>query len=202
MGKSDKNMAEHVRSVKMWLERAEKSYDHQSDIQGELNLMLAEAEMKNLRKNHMTGQGIMKIVAAVTAVMLFGGAWYAVSFQNPMAHAPAADAKNIASGQRTYIHSTMETVPDVKETIAQSVRQEPMKMDSETEGTTSSMPLPDRQEQQKRQADAVPSAEEYTQTVSVQHNIPEPKTVLTDRQVQEAVQDARHSLRGAAIQNK
>ena len=71
MGKSDKNMAEHVRSVKMWLERAEKSYDHKSDIQGELNLMLAEAEMKNLRKNHMTGQGIMKIVAAVTAVMLF-----------------------------------------------------------------------------------------------------------------------------------
>ena len=52
MGKSGNNIAEHVRSAKMWLEKAEQSFDRQSEIQGELNLMLAEAEMKNLRKRH------------------------------------------------------------------------------------------------------------------------------------------------------
>ena len=50
MGLADKHKAAHVRSAKKWLEKAEQSFDNQSTVKGELNLMLAEAEMKNLRK--------------------------------------------------------------------------------------------------------------------------------------------------------
>lgn len=50
MAKSDNERAERVRSARAWLERAEKSFDNKADVRGELNLMLAEAEMKNLRK--------------------------------------------------------------------------------------------------------------------------------------------------------
>ena len=60
MAKSDNEQAERVRSARAWLERAEKSFDNKADVRGELNLMLAEAEMKNLRKNHGTGRKILK----------------------------------------------------------------------------------------------------------------------------------------------
>ena len=79
MDSSDKDIAKHVRSAKTWLEKAEQSFDRQADIKGELNLMLAEAEMKNLRKNHAAGQKLMRVGAVVTACFLAA----AFSFSDP-----------------------------------------------------------------------------------------------------------------------
>ena len=36
----------HLRSAQGWLSKAEQSFDEQKDIRGELNLMLAQAELK------------------------------------------------------------------------------------------------------------------------------------------------------------
>ena len=52
MKHSQRDTVHRVRAVRSWLEKAEASFDEESDIKGELNLMLAEAEMKNLRKHH------------------------------------------------------------------------------------------------------------------------------------------------------
>ena len=75
MAKSDNEQAERVRSARAWLERAEKSFDNKADVRGELNLMLAEAEMKNLRKNHGTGRKIRRLAAVLTALVLALGIW-------------------------------------------------------------------------------------------------------------------------------
>ena len=50
MKQTDRDKAERVRSAKVWLDKAEESFRSSSDVQGELSLLLAEAEMKNLRK--------------------------------------------------------------------------------------------------------------------------------------------------------
>lgn len=50
MKQADRDKAERVRSAKVWLDKAEESFRSSSDVQGELSLLLAEAEMKNLRK--------------------------------------------------------------------------------------------------------------------------------------------------------
>ena len=39
-----------VKSVKRWLDKAENSYSNNKDISGELNLMMAQAEMQRLKK--------------------------------------------------------------------------------------------------------------------------------------------------------
>lgn len=40
-----------VKSVKRWLDKAENSYSNNKDISGELNLMMAQAEMQRLKKH-------------------------------------------------------------------------------------------------------------------------------------------------------
>ena len=51
MKRSQNDTLHRVRAVQSWLEKAEASFDKESEIKGELNLMLAEAEMKNLRRH-------------------------------------------------------------------------------------------------------------------------------------------------------
>ena len=77
MKQVDRDKAERVRSAKVWLDKAEESFRSSSDVQGELSLLLAEAEMKNLRKNHGTGKNLMRYGAVATALLshCFGWLW-------------------------------------------------------------------------------------------------------------------------------
>ena len=70
MKQTDRDKAERVRSAKVWLDKAEESFRSSSDVQGELSLLLAEAEMKNLRKNHGAGKNLMRYGAVATALVI------------------------------------------------------------------------------------------------------------------------------------
>ena len=70
MKQTDRDKAERVRSAKVWLDKAEESFRSSSDVQGELSLLLAEAEMKNLRKNHGAGKNLMRYGAVATAIAI------------------------------------------------------------------------------------------------------------------------------------
>ena len=76
MKHSQRDTVHRVRAVRSWLEKAEASFDKESDIKGELNLMLAEAEMKNLRKHHPVSKGWLRTGAVITALFLALGGWY------------------------------------------------------------------------------------------------------------------------------
>lgn len=43
-------MINHVKAAKLWLGKAEQSFDQENEIRGDLNLMLAEAELKRARE--------------------------------------------------------------------------------------------------------------------------------------------------------
>lgn len=81
MKKRDKKMAVHVRSARIWLEKAERAFATDAGIKGELNLMLAEAEMKNMRKQNQYYSSIKRVLIGfsclcVVVVIIYNGMFF------------------------------------------------------------------------------------------------------------------------------
>ena len=86
-----------VQSVRKWLEKAEQSFSRHRDILGELNLMMARAEMQRLDetrvvrgKHRILGNRILAMAAAV-ALIIGVSEWKAVLEQDVGAVVPAAE---------------------------------------------------------------------------------------------------------------
>lgn len=80
MEQSSRSLFQRIRCVRSSLDNAERSFLDNKDIRGELDLMLAEAELKNLRrKKDVPWSWNRHLLAACAAVLLvlagFGG-WY------------------------------------------------------------------------------------------------------------------------------
>lgn len=66
-----------VQSIRRWLEKAEQSYLRHREVAGELNLLMAQAEMQRLKERDYTcpkrGPWKMRIIAFIVAAGLFSG---------------------------------------------------------------------------------------------------------------------------------
>lgn len=51
-----KHMVERLQSARHWLLRAEESFDKERDIRGELDLLLAQAELQHVKEEHRSRQ--------------------------------------------------------------------------------------------------------------------------------------------------
>ena len=194
MKHSQRDTVHRVRAVRSWLEKAEASFDEESDIKGELNLMLAEAEMKNLRKHHPVSRNWLRAGAMVTAFCLALGGWYAFRLTGPEERPPAVVQETAAGNEAD--RDPVDTAAPVAEPVPTGSVQPPVQ-----EG-----PAPVA-------ASAPPAApagdEPPVQPAATAAPVPEPpaaapvrverKAVLSDRQVQATVQEARHTLRGTGI---
>jgi len=186
---SDKDRADHVRSAKTWLEKAEQSFDRQAGIKGELNLMLAEAEMKNLRKKRTIGQKFLKVGAILTAFVLAAGFWYIFTPRNqsePMTPITAT------SNKAERINSQWVSMPKLNYSEDTSAVKHMEGAVTHTRINTTS------QETGSEESDShiKETMQESPQIVVQPSESSHGTTVMTDRQVQKAVQDAQHSLRG------
>ena len=192
MAKSDNEQAERVRSARAWLERAEKSFDNKADVRGELNLMLAEAEMKNLRKNHGTGRKIRRLAAVLTALVLALGIWQFMRLEAPSSDFTRPAGSETAADTSRPMPQAQQLQPGDEPEPAVTAEEVPaMQPAPDRENHVQALPEV-RQGETGREAERTEPAPEtvpYTQPVQ--------KKVLSDRQVQAAVKDARHSLRGA-----
>lgn len=171
MKQTDRDKAERVRSAKVWLDKAEESFRSSSDVQGELSLLLAEAEMKNLRKNHGAGKNLMRYGAVATAIAI-ALLWLALG----------------QAARHGEIRATYTAPPS--EVGTEWVKAEPLRYEA-----------PPRQEGAAQTGEAVQTYTEGDTQVSVhttqpeQVSAPAASQVMTSAQVQETVQAARHSLR-------
>lgn len=175
MKQADRDKAERVRSAKVWLDKAEESFRSSSDVQGELSLLLAEAEMKNLRKNHGAGKNLMRYGAVATALVI-ALLWLALG-------------QVVRHGETRVTY----TAPP-SEVGTEWVKVEPLRYE-----------VPPRQEAAVQvpvqTVEAVLTDTERDNQVSVHTTQPETVSapaasqVMTSAQVQETVQAARHSLR-------
>lgn len=80
-----KSICEHIRNVKSSLENAEKSFRENNGMRGELDLMLAEAEIKHLREKRgwvsvWTRQRLALLAAAI--VVLAGYGWLVICWNS------------------------------------------------------------------------------------------------------------------------
>ncbi len=79
-------LCNRIQSIKQWLTRAEDSFRQENDMRGELDLLLAEAELQRLREKEGGVQEhrrniLAGIVACCLAVAVLGG-WYALKERN------------------------------------------------------------------------------------------------------------------------
>lgn len=197
MKHSQRDTVHRVRAVRSWLEKAEASFDEESDIKGELNLMLAEAEMKNLRKHHLVSRNWLRTGAMVTAFCLALGGWYAFRLTGPEERPPAVEAvvQETAAGNEAD-RDPVDTAAPVAEPVPTGSVQPPVQ-EGPAPVAASAPP-------------AAPAGDELpVQPAATAAAVPEPpaaapvrverKAVLSDRQVQATVQEARHTLRGTGI---
>jgi len=89
----------HLRSAKVWLTRAEKSFEQDSKIRGELDLFLAQAELQHARETSLSRQTRRKYsllphalsLVLATAIAAAGfGAYWSLSERNVAAPIPLA----------------------------------------------------------------------------------------------------------------
>ena len=52
MAKNRNTFRQHIRAAREWLGRAENSLDKENDIRGDLNLMLAQAELQRAKESN------------------------------------------------------------------------------------------------------------------------------------------------------
>lgn len=77
-----RSIGEHIRNVKSSLENAEQSFRENNSMRGELDLMLAEAEIKHLREKRgglsvWNRQRLALVVAVLVVLAGYGGWLYA-----------------------------------------------------------------------------------------------------------------------------
>jgi len=75
------HMIKHLRSAKIWLARAEESFDKDSDIRGELDLFLAQAELQHAREKNLSRNWrykyplIRQALSLILALIIVGGGY-------------------------------------------------------------------------------------------------------------------------------
>jgi hypothetical protein len=108
------SLCERIRNAKTNLANAEQSFKENRDVRGELDLMLAEAEMKNLKKQHQSHflwtREIFAVACALLVLLGGYGGWL-------WAHARIDDggAKAAAAVATTPLPAT-KTLPAVATT--------------------------------------------------------------------------------------
>ncbi len=132
-----KRFKKHVTAAKEWLGRAEHSLDEKNDIKGDLNLMLAQAEMQRARetkypkKNHTW---IMRLTPAVlAAVIVFGGMGLLKEQERPVVQPIKTIAEQEASSPENAVPVTVKETTAVKtQQIAQSAEREVQPIEEKT----------------------------------------------------------------------
>lgn len=122
-----KNIVQHLSSAKGWLTKAEEAFDKEKDIRGELDLMLAQAELQHVkevsRSKHWRHKyvairhGVALFCAAVMAVGLGGVYWWT---SKPQIVVPVPRAEQASLPVESKIQSSgkdrvLPPVPSVQE---------------------------------------------------------------------------------------
>ena len=130
-----KTQKNHIRAARDWLGQAEHSLDHENDVQGDLKLMLAKAELSRVqassRGSRLKCWGCRVIPAVIALVIAAGGwlAWQAV---------PHADPATV-TGNETVLAGSHETAGS-RATEPPVTQPAPDGVDSRPDETTAAAP--------------------------------------------------------------
>ena len=172
-----------VKSVKRWLEKAEKSYSNHKELTGEMNLIMAQAEMQRLREVRGTSprrKWLLRGGALAVAGLLFLGASLLKDslFPSPVPAKPA----------QTVVTTSPETPKPVEEAVQKA---EEVPAPVETVMT---------EQVETKQAPEAPKAAPVVSTpVPAPIKVAAPKPAapaLSDQEIERVVGEAGRALRG------
>lgn len=133
MAKSNGSLYQRIRYIKSSLDNAEQSFLDNKAMRGELDLMLAEAEFKNLRrKKDVPWNWNRQLLACCAAIMLclagFGGWFYAKDTYKPVnaSVVPQSQVQPVAaeSKSRKNTMAVEERKTDFKKAVTSKAAQE------------------------------------------------------------------------------
>ncbi len=128
-----KNVCDHIRKVRNSLKNAEDSFRSNNDMRGELDLMLAEAEMQHLReKRDFAATWTRQRLAAMAAFLLVltgAGGWFWARNSVPPTPANVVAAQSIIAPDDKKIPRSTSLAASVPENIkAQTIIKEDTKV--------------------------------------------------------------------------
>lgn len=106
------NIRRHIKAATDWLQQADKSIERKEDVQGDLKLMLAKAELQNAEK-HQNRTRLIKIISFVTAATIAFGVFY---FKENINHSsieipPSTPIVSQTHSEQQSIIAELETMP-------------------------------------------------------------------------------------------
>ena len=178
-----------VQAVKKWLERAESSYSSHKEITGELNLIMAQAEMQRLKETRKPSTfrrwGLRGCAMIVAAVLFYGGSTLYQKTQQPEVH-PSAPVE-IAVSESSSNASPVASISQDTEVESQTV--EPMVAENQSVvEPTAAEPIVKQTVNTKETAPAVAST-------PAARPVPAPPA-LSEKEIQSVVGEAGRALRG------
>ena len=180
-----------VKSVKRWLEKAENSYSNHKELTGEMNLIMAQAEMQRLKEVRGTSprrKWLLRGGALAVAGLLFLGASFLQDrFLSPVP-TPVRTVETAVTTPTTAVVPVEEAdkkAEEVPSVSAETVTTEPVETDP---------PKPD--------PEVVPSAKAAPVVMTpapapIKVAAPKPAApALSDQEIQRVVGEAGRALRG------
>lgn len=153
-------MSKHLRSARQWLTRAEESFDKESNIRAELDLMLAQAELQHAQEAKRAGEwrykylmmrhGVALGLAVLVAAGGLGGTFYVLQGRQA-ATAPLVKEQSAPA-------AITSSPPPAQEPVV-SAPERAMQVPAATQVQPASVKTGDRQEPRNEQRKAVEKAD-------------------------------------------
>lgn len=215
MNKTSDNMEKRIRSVKTWLDKAEQAYADDSTTKGQLQLMLAKAELQHLDEKHTPTlwQRIGYWPVVIGIIIVLSGTYY-VWQQSAVPKMPATNSVELLqeSEQKSNGTAGTTTLSAPETTVGKTTNSEAMNALSRTTETSKGEASTDSKiivetnataSSQNQEANATSGTvgntyEDSTSTATntTQTNETVTTPVISTTQIQEAVREGGRSLRG------
>ncbi|MEG1727491.1 MAG: hypothetical protein RR321_06240 [Acidaminococcaceae bacterium] len=124
MARGQQTICEQIKNVRSNLDKAEQSFDCDQGLRGELDLMLAEAEMKHLQEKRKTvsfwNRQKLALFTAMALLLTGGGGWLWAKSTTPQ-----AVAAGVVVGQVTVKTPEQVVQPQVSSVAVDTVNEMP-----------------------------------------------------------------------------
>ena len=181
-----------VKSVKRWLEKAENSYSNHKELTGEMNLIMAQAEMQRLKEVRGTSprrKWLLRGSALAVAGLLFLG----VSFLQDSFSAPASTSVRPVETAVTTPTAAVVPVEEADKKAEEILSVSAETVTTEPVDTDPSKPDPEKAAPAKAAPIVMTSAPAPVEVSAVM----KPKApALSDQEIQRVVGEAGRALRG------
>lgn len=187
-----------VKSIRKWLEKAEKSYSSHKELSGELNLIMARAEMNRLDEVHdwtRKKKWIIRCAAMVMAVIVFAGS----SFMYDRMQAESGSSAPTASGGQMSTTVPEAAASNPNENLISEKEVTRAAADAQPPQTEVSEPPRKRAKKVKTTVNSKTVQKQENRKKAVEQTVEKtvrPAPVMSEKEIQSVVGEAGRALRG------